>query len=158
MSRRGVPMAWPVQTPSPGINTHERRVIPKGTDVVDVDGDKVGTVKGACHPAGDFAAGVGHHDVLLDPGLRDWFGGYDEVYLPESAICFVTSERVDLGLTKDQIKGETGRSAPPTWTATAGSSARHEASEVSCQKEGSMYIGGGAILLILIILLLILVF
>jgi len=84
-----------------------------GKDVYSVDGDKVGTVKGVYHPAGDFAAGVGRHYFLLDPGLlRDWFGGYDEVYLPEAAIDLVTSERVDLGLTKAQIKGQNWTTRP----------------------------------------------
>jgi uncharacterized protein (TIGR02271 family) len=78
-----------------------------GKDVHSAEGDKVGTIKGVYHPAGDFAAGVGRHYFLLDPGLlRDWFGGYDEVYLPEAAIDLVTTERVDLNLTKDQIKGQ----------------------------------------------------
>jgi hypothetical protein len=50
---------------------------------------------------------------LLDPGLlRNRFGGYDEVYLPESAIDLVTSEGVDLGLTKDQIKGQDWTTRP----------------------------------------------
>jgi uncharacterized protein (TIGR02271 family) len=84
-----------------------------GKDVYSAEGDKVGTVKGVYHPAGDFAAGVGRHYFLLDPGvLRDWFGGYDEVYLPESAIDLVMTERVDLGLTKDQIKGEDWTTRP----------------------------------------------
>jgi uncharacterized protein (TIGR02271 family) len=84
-----------------------------GKDVYSAEGDKVGTVKGVWHPAGDFTAGVGRHYFLLDPGmLRDWFGGYDEVYLPESAIDMVTSERVDLGLTKDQIKGQDWTTRP----------------------------------------------
>ena len=84
-----------------------------GKDVYSAEGDKVGTVKGVYHPAGDFAAGVGRHYFLLDPGvLRDWFGGYDEVYLPEAAIDLVTTERVDLGLTKDQIKGQDWTARP----------------------------------------------
>lgn len=84
-----------------------------GKDVYSVEGDKVGTVKGVYHPAGDFAAGVGRHVFLLDPGvLRDWFGGYDQVYLPESAIDLVTTERVDLNLTKDQIKGQDWTTRP----------------------------------------------
>jgi len=78
-----------------------------GKDVYSAGGDKVGTIKGVYHPAGAFAAGLGRHYILLDPGLlRDWFGGYDKVYVPESAIATVTSERVDLNLTKDQIKGQ----------------------------------------------------
>jgi uncharacterized protein (TIGR02271 family) len=84
-----------------------------GKDVYSAEGDKVGSIKGVWHPSGAFAAGVGRHYFLLDPGLvRDWFGGYDEVYLPESAIALVTSERVDLNLTKDQIKGQDWTTRP----------------------------------------------
>jgi uncharacterized protein (TIGR02271 family) len=84
-----------------------------GKDVYSAEGDKVGTIKGVWHPAGNFSAGVGRHYFLLDPGkLRDWFGGYDEVYLPESAIAAVTQERVDLALTKDQIKGQDWTTRP----------------------------------------------
>lgn len=84
-----------------------------GKDVYSAEGDKVGTVRGVYHPAGDFAAGVGRHYFLLDPGLlREWFGGYDEVFVPESAIDLVTTERVDLGLTKDQIKGQNWTTRP----------------------------------------------
>ena len=84
-----------------------------GKDVYSAEGDKVGTVKGVYRPAGAFAAGVGRHYFLLDPGLlRDWFGGYDEVFLPESAIGLVTTERVDLHLTKDQIKGQDWTTRP----------------------------------------------
>jgi len=84
-----------------------------GKDVYGADGDKVGTIQGVYHPAGDFAAGVGRHYVLLDPGLlRDWFGGYDRVYVPEAAIATVTTERVDLNLTKEQIKGQPWTTRP----------------------------------------------
>jgi len=76
-----------------------------GKDVHSAEGDKVGTIKRAFRPSGDFAAGVGRHYFLLDPGaLRDWFGGYDEVYLPESAITGVSDDRVTVSYTKDQIK------------------------------------------------------
>ena len=142
-----------------------------GKDVYSAEGDKVGTVKGVYRPAGDFAAGVGRHYFLLDPGLlRDWFGGYDEVYLPESAIGLVTTERVDLHLTKDQIKGQDWTTRPadldtylPLVLAatiadriTAGPAVRRTGGPH--ERGHTMYIGGGAVLLILIILLLILVF
>jgi uncharacterized protein (TIGR02271 family) len=84
-----------------------------GKDVYSADGEKVGTIKGVYHPAGDFAAGLGRHYFLLDPGLmRDWFGGFDKVYLPESAIGMVTADRVDLNLTKDQVKGQNWTTEP----------------------------------------------
>jgi uncharacterized protein (TIGR02271 family) len=84
-----------------------------GKDVYSADGEKVGTIKGVYHPAGDFAAGLGRHYFLLDPGLmRDWFGGFDKVYLPESAIGMVTADRVDLNLTKDQVKNQDWTTEP----------------------------------------------
>ena len=82
-------------------------------DVYSADGEKVGKITQVFHPEGTFAATRGRHYFLLDPGLlRDWFGGYDEVYLPEAAIMGVTQERVDLALTKDQIKGQDWTTRP----------------------------------------------
>jgi uncharacterized protein (TIGR02271 family) len=84
-----------------------------GKDAYSAEGDKVGTIKGVYHPAGDFAAGVGRHYFLLDPGLmRDWFGGFDKVYLPESAIDLVSADRVVLNLTKDQVKNQDWTTKP----------------------------------------------
>jgi hypothetical protein len=78
-----------------------------GKDVYSRDGEKVGTIKQVFHPAGDFAATRGRHVFLLDPGLlREWFGGFDKVYLPESAIADVTPDQVDLTFSKDQVKGQ----------------------------------------------------
>jgi hypothetical protein len=80
-----------------------------GKDVYSADGDKVGTVKRALRPR----ATGGPTYFLLDPGvLRDWFGGYDEVYLPESAIDAVGDDRVTLTFTKEQVKAQ-GWTAKP---------------------------------------------
>jgi hypothetical protein len=90
----------------------------KSKDVYSADGEKVGTVKQVFHPEGDFAATRGRHYLLLDPGLlKEWFGGFDKVYLPESAITNVTADRVDLSFTKDQIKNQ-GWTTEPVSVAT----------------------------------------
>jgi len=87
--------------------THADYDLLKGKDVYSRDGERVGTVKQVFHPEGDFAATRGRHYFLLDPGLlRDWFGGFDKVYLPESAIENVTHDRVEVAFTKDQVKGQ----------------------------------------------------
>ena len=76
-------------------------------DVYSSDGEKVGTVKKVFHPEGDFVATRGRHFFLLDPGLmKEWFGGFSDVYLPESAIQTVTQDRVTVSFTKDQIKNQ----------------------------------------------------
>jgi len=98
--------------------THADYDLLKGKDVYSVDGEKVGTIKQVFHPAGDFAAARGRHYFLLDPGLlKEWFGGFDKVYLPESAITNVTADRVDLAFTKDQVKTQ-GWTTEPVGVAT----------------------------------------
>ena len=79
----------------------------KGKDVYSVDGEKVGTVTQIYHPEGNFGVTRGRHFFLLDPGiLKDWFGGFDQVYLPETAITNVTQDRIEVSFSKDQIKGQ----------------------------------------------------
>lgn len=79
----------------------------QGKSVFSADGEKVGSIKKVFVPAGDFAAGRGHYYFLLDPGmLKEWFGGFNEVYLPESAITSVGDDRVTLTYTKDQVKNQ----------------------------------------------------
>lgn len=74
-------------------------------DVYSADSEKVGTIKKVFHPEGDFATARGRHYFLLDPGLlKEWFGGFSEVYLPEAAITGVMGDRVMVSYTKDQIK------------------------------------------------------
>ena len=76
-----------------------------GKDAYSFDGEKVGTIKAVFHPEGDFATSRGRHYFLLDPGLlKEWFGGFGDVYLPESAIEDVTADRVTIGFTKDEVK------------------------------------------------------
>jgi hypothetical protein len=78
-----------------------------GMDVYSFDDEKVGTIKAVFHPEGDFAMTRGRHYFLLDPGLmKEWFGGFSDVYLPESAIESVTPDRVTITFTKDQVKNQ----------------------------------------------------
>ena len=84
-----------------------------GKDVYSVDGEKVGTIKAVFHPEGDFAMSRGHHYFLLDPGLlKEWFGGFSDVYLPESSIEGVTSDQVQITFTKDQVKHQDWTTKP----------------------------------------------
>ena len=76
-----------------------------GMDVFTRDGDKVGKVKSVFHPREDFESSLGRHYFLLEPGkMKDWFGGLDESYLPESAISGTTTEGIILNMSEDQIK------------------------------------------------------
>ena len=85
--------------------THGDYDVLKGKDVFSADGEKVGSVSQILHPNMDMPAARGRHFFLLDPGLmKDWFGGFNQVYLPESAINDVGSDRISLNLTADQIK------------------------------------------------------
>jgi hypothetical protein len=77
----------------------------KGLDVFSAGGEKVGSISEILHPNMDMPAARGKHFFLLDPGLiKDWFGGFNQVYLPESAIESVGTDRVMLRLSADQIK------------------------------------------------------
>jgi hypothetical protein len=77
----------------------------KGLDVFSADGEKVGSIAEILHPNVDMPAARGKHFFLLDPGLmKDWFGGFNQVYLPESTIETVGSDRVMLSLGAKQIK------------------------------------------------------
>jgi hypothetical protein len=85
--------------------THSDYDVLKGKDVFSADGEKVGSVSQILHPNMEMPAARGRHFFLLDPGLmKDWFGGFHQVYLPESAIDDVGSDRISLNLTADQIK------------------------------------------------------
>jgi len=87
--------------------THADYDLLMSKDVYSSDGEKVGTVKRVYHPEGDLASTRGRHFFLLDPGvLKEWFGGFSDVYLPESAIEAVSDDRVTVSYTKDQIKAE----------------------------------------------------
>jgi Uncharacterized protein conserved in bacteria (DUF2171) len=76
-----------------------------GKDVYSADGQKIGTIHTVLHPRQEMPQAKGRHYFLLDPTLiKDWFQGFDQVYLPESAIASVQADRVVLNLTADQIK------------------------------------------------------
>jgi hypothetical protein len=80
----------------------------KGMEVHTRDGDKVGTVESIFHPNMDFEQAKGRHYFLLSPGkMKDWFGGLDETYIPETAIMGVNQEGIFLNLTEDDIKNHT---------------------------------------------------
>jgi hypothetical protein len=79
--------------------SHEDYGMMPGKDVFSRDGEKVGSIKEVRHPEAEFPTSRGQHYFLLDPGLfKDWFGGYDEVYLPETAVDRVNPDRVVLNL------------------------------------------------------------
>ena len=89
-------------------STHEDVDLVTGHDVFTRDGEKVGTFKAVYHPNTSFDMARGRHYFLLDPGLmKDWFGGLDETYIPETAIAGFTDDGVYLNLTEDQIKNQT---------------------------------------------------
>ncbi|MGH2615609.1 MAG: PRC-barrel domain-containing protein [Thermomicrobiales bacterium] len=86
-------------------STHKDYDVLKGKEVFSADGEKVGSISQVYHPDMDMPAARGKHFFLLDPGMmKDWFGGFNQVYLPESSIDGVGSDRVSLSLTSQQIK------------------------------------------------------
>ena len=100
--------------------THSDYDLLKGKEVFSADGEKVGSISQILHPNMDMPAARGRHFFLLDPGLmKDWFGGFNQVYLPESALDEVGSDRISLNLTADQIKqrGSSGRRSRVAWRA-----------------------------------------
>jgi sporulation protein YlmC with PRC-barrel domain len=85
----------------------------KGKDVYSRDGEKLGSIGAVFHPDLEMPEARGKHYFLLDPGvLREWFGGQQEVYLPESAITEFGDDRVVVGFTKDQVKGQGWTTTP----------------------------------------------
>jgi hypothetical protein len=85
--------------------THSDYDVLKGKEVFSADGEKVGLISQILHPNMEMPAARGRHFFLLDPGLmKDWFGGFNQVYLPEPSIDEVGSDRISLNLTADQIK------------------------------------------------------
>lgn len=85
--------------------THTDYDLLTGKAVISADGQKVGSITSVLHPNQEMPAARGRHYFLLDPGLiKDWFQGFDQVYLPESAIADVGSDQVTLNLSADQIK------------------------------------------------------
>jgi len=87
-----------------------------GKEVYSRDGEKVGSIKEVWKPETDFPASRGQHYFLLDPGLlKEWFGGFDKVYLPESAVESVSPDQVVVNLTKEQIKQAGWTEMPAGW-------------------------------------------
>jgi hypothetical protein len=85
--------------------THTDYETLKGREVFSANGERVGSITEIFHPSADMPAARGRHFFLLDPGLlKDWFGGFDQVYLPESTIESVSADRVVLNLTSEQVK------------------------------------------------------
>jgi hypothetical protein len=85
--------------------THADYTQLQGKPVVSATGETVGSIRQIFHPNQDMPAARGRHYFLLDPGLmKDWFGGVDQAYLPESAIERVGTDRVVLNLNAEQIK------------------------------------------------------
>jgi hypothetical protein len=85
--------------------THGDYDILKGLEVFSADGDKIGAVSEILHPNLEMPAARGKHYFLLDPGLiKDWFGGFNQVYLSEAAIAEVGPNRISLSMTSEQVK------------------------------------------------------
>jgi hypothetical protein len=104
--------------------THSDYDLLKGKEVFSADGEKVGSISQILHPNMDMPTARGRHFFLLGPGLmKDWFGGFNQVYLPESALDEVGSDRISLNLTVDQIK-ERGKQ----WTTEPSDLASHRQS------------------------------
>jgi len=96
--------------------SHEDCGLIQGKDVYSRNSVKVGSVEEVWHPETEFPASRGQHYFLVDPGLlRGWFGGFDKVYLPESAIESASPDRVVVNLTKDQIKQVGWPETPTGW-------------------------------------------
>jgi sporulation protein YlmC with PRC-barrel domain len=87
--------------------THSDYDTLRGKDVYSADGEKVGSISQIFHPSMDMPEARGRHYFLLDPGLlKEWFAGFDKVYLPESAIQSLSADRVVLNMTSEQIKNQ----------------------------------------------------
>jgi len=87
-----------------------------GKDVYSRDGVKVGAVTEIWQPETEFPTSHGQHYFLMDPGLlNDWFGGHNQLYLPEGVIASVAPDRVVVNLTKDQIKQAGWTERPTGW-------------------------------------------
>lgn len=86
----------------------------KGRAVVSADGEALGSIEAIFHPPDPMPQARGGHYFLVKPGaLKNWFGGDEEIYVPETAITFVTTEGVALGYSKDQIEAQ-GWNRKPT--------------------------------------------
>lgn len=77
----------------------------KGMQVVSKDGDRLGRVSHIIHPNHGATEGEGGHFFLFQPEQqKEWFGGLDEAYLPESALAGVTDVGVLIDMTEAEIR------------------------------------------------------
>lgn len=77
----------------------------KGLQVVSQDGERLGRISSIVHPDHDHIDASGGHFFLFEPSTRkDWFGGIDEAYLPESAMSAVTEEGLLISMTEEEIR------------------------------------------------------
>jgi hypothetical protein len=88
--------------------SHSDYDVLKDMDVFTSDGEKVGKITSIYHPNMDIEQARGRHYFLLDPGkMKDWFGGLDKTYLPETAIQGMSENGIFLNLTENEIKNRT---------------------------------------------------
>ena len=78
-----------------------------GLDVYSSGGERLGKVEAILHPRADAATETGEHRLLVKPGgLKAWFGGGKELYVPESAISVVAETGVGLAYPKQAIAAQ----------------------------------------------------
>ena len=91
--------------------------IRKGMDVVDVDGDKIGTVDEIFQPAVVSSTAATSGAATGEPILKvetGFLGLGTDYYIPSSAVRDVTTERAVLGIDKDELDA-TGWDTRPRW-------------------------------------------
>lgn len=77
----------------------------KGLQVVSREGDRLGRISSIIHPDHNATEGDGGHFFLFQPEHRkDWFGGLDNAYLPESAMAGVSEQGVLIDMTEEEIR------------------------------------------------------
>jgi hypothetical protein len=91
--------------------------IRKGMDVMDVDGDKIGTVDEIFQPAAVSSTASTTGEATGEPILKvetGFLGLGKDYYVPSSAVRDVTAERVVLGVDKDELD-TLGWDTRPRW-------------------------------------------
>jgi hypothetical protein len=91
--------------------------IREGMDVMDVDGDKVGTVDKIFQPAAVSSTASTTGTMAGEPILKvetGFLGLGTDYYVPASAVRDVTTERVVLNVNKDEFDN-TGWDTRPSW-------------------------------------------
>ena len=91
--------------------------IHEGMDVMDVDGDKIGTVDKIFQPAAVSSTASTTGRATGEPILKletGFLGLGTDYYVPSSAVRDVTTERVVLGVDKDDLD-TTGWNMRPSW-------------------------------------------